>query len=470
MNETIHAKQPVDAIAAAARPSAGAGRAGIDSAVQLRLMALAEASPRAMQLRHLQARADAGGAPLAQLAESRHANDTGLPDQLKSGIESMSGISLDSVKVHYNSPEPAQLNAHAYAQGSEIHLAPGQEKHLPHEAWHVVQQAQGRVQPTRQMKGGPSVNDDRALEAEADAMGSRALATVGSGDLAGQRGASGGAAPVQRVAVDFGHVDQDEDDGHVDGEPQRARLPVEGDLEGPTRQSYESQIEGNPQRYAVYYGESEEATLGGGSSDEESVHASDDEASDPDYSDTVHFGFGRDKLRDGGGRVPGYRRLREHRHHPYARNGKTFDSGVNAPIQMVLKNLTMRSDRSGPYPFDYTLGGNFNIDFSNNVGAGNKNPILGGTQVDLTTGVNQAVNPKSGMTRNGRIVKIAPNGSRAQHFSMADRINPGAAAIRAGKWTWHHLDAPYHMVLVDSNVHNPGYGGFFHWGGMAFWT
>lgn len=79
---------------------------------------------------------------------------SGLPGQLKAGIESLSGMSMDHVKVNYNSDKPAQLNAHAYAQGSDIHVAPGQEQHLPHEAWHVVQQAQGRVQPTMQMKAG----------------------------------------------------------------------------------------------------------------------------------------------------------------------------------------------------------------------------------------------------------------------------------------------------------------------------
>ncbi|WP_235840013.1 eCIS core domain-containing protein [Derxia lacustris] len=104
-------------------------------------------------------------------------NRTGLPDNLKSGVEALSGVSLDSVRVHYNSPQPAQLNAHAYAQGSDIHVAPGQERHLPHEAWHVVQQAQGRVKPTMQMRsaGGTPVNDDPALESEADAMGARAV-------------------------------------------------------------------------------------------------------------------------------------------------------------------------------------------------------------------------------------------------------------------------------------------------------
>lgn len=102
-------------------------------------------------------------------------NNTGMPDNLKSGIENLSGYSMDDVKVHYNSDKPAQLNAHAYAQGTDIHVAPGQEKHLPHEAWHVVQQKQGRVQPTMQMKAGVPVNDDVGLESEADVMGAKAI-------------------------------------------------------------------------------------------------------------------------------------------------------------------------------------------------------------------------------------------------------------------------------------------------------
>ncbi|PIO89955.1 MAG: hypothetical protein COS82_06680 [Zetaproteobacteria bacterium CG06_land_8_20_14_3_00_59_53] len=101
-------------------------------------------------------------------------NNTGLPDNLKNGIESLSGMSMDGVKVHYNSSQPAQLNALAYAQGTDIHVAPGQERHLPHEAWHVVQQAQDRVQPTMQMKDDVPVNDDQSLEHEADVMGGKA--------------------------------------------------------------------------------------------------------------------------------------------------------------------------------------------------------------------------------------------------------------------------------------------------------
>lgn len=105
----------------------------------------------------------------------RKANNTGLPDKLKSGIENLSGHSMDDVKVHYNSSKPAQLNAHAFAQGSSIHIASGQEKHLAHEAWHVVQQKQGRVKPTKQLKSKVNINDDVGLEKEADVMGAKAL-------------------------------------------------------------------------------------------------------------------------------------------------------------------------------------------------------------------------------------------------------------------------------------------------------
>jgi hypothetical protein len=110
-------------------------------------------------------------APVQAKAEP---NQTGMPDSLKAGIESLSGMDMASVRVHANSEKPAQLNALAYAQGNDIHLAPGQEQHLPHEAWHVVQQRQGRVQATTQLQG-VGINDDQALESEADAMGAQAL-------------------------------------------------------------------------------------------------------------------------------------------------------------------------------------------------------------------------------------------------------------------------------------------------------
>ena len=100
-------------------------------------------------------------------------NRTGMPDHLKAGIETLSGFSMDDVRVHYNSDKPATVQALAYTQGTDIHVAPGQERHLPHEAWHVAQQMAGRVEPTTEV-GGMPVNDNADLEHEADVMGAKA--------------------------------------------------------------------------------------------------------------------------------------------------------------------------------------------------------------------------------------------------------------------------------------------------------
>ena len=102
-------------------------------------------------------------------------NKTGMPDELKEGVENLSGEDMSDVKVTYNSDKPAQLQANAYASGNDIHIAPGQEKSLPHEAWHVVQQKQNRVKPTTKTKNGELINDDPAFEKEADVMGEKAL-------------------------------------------------------------------------------------------------------------------------------------------------------------------------------------------------------------------------------------------------------------------------------------------------------
>lgn len=138
-------------------------------------------------------------------------NKTGLPDNLKSGVENLSGHSLDDVKVHYNSDKPGQLQAHAYAQGTDIHVAPGQEKHLPHEAWHVVQQKQGRVKPTMQMKGNINVNDDAGLEREADVMGAKALEKnsgfVTNNINSGTHQYSAESNTVQRWNIQGGNID-----------------------------------------------------------------------------------------------------------------------------------------------------------------------------------------------------------------------------------------------------------------------
>ncbi len=101
-------------------------------------------------------------------------DNTGIPDHLKASIETLSGMDMSDVRVQRNSPKPARLNALAYTQGTEIHLGPGQERLLPHEAWHAVQQKQGRVKPTSSISGIP-LNENQTLEREADRKGATAL-------------------------------------------------------------------------------------------------------------------------------------------------------------------------------------------------------------------------------------------------------------------------------------------------------
>lgn len=103
-------------------------------------------------------------------------NPGGLPIELKRNMEALSGLSLAAVRVHYNSSKPAQLQAFAFTQGTDIHLAPGREQHLPHESWHTIQQMKGRVKPTIQTSD-MSINTDAALESEADIMSAKALNT-----------------------------------------------------------------------------------------------------------------------------------------------------------------------------------------------------------------------------------------------------------------------------------------------------
>ncbi len=96
-------------------------------------------------------------------------NRTGIPSQLKKEYETASGLSLDDVRVHYRSNEPSLLHSYAYTQGNQVHIAPGQERHLPHELGHVIQQKRGIVRPTMQYNG-LAINDQVSLERDADSI------------------------------------------------------------------------------------------------------------------------------------------------------------------------------------------------------------------------------------------------------------------------------------------------------------
>ncbi len=106
---------------------------------------------------------------------------TSMPEDVQAKMENSFGTSFGGVNIHQNDESATQMGALAYTQGNNVHFAPGQynpssqkgQELLGHELTHVVQQREGRVQPTKQGKG-MSVNDSPALEHEADVMGKKA--------------------------------------------------------------------------------------------------------------------------------------------------------------------------------------------------------------------------------------------------------------------------------------------------------
>jgi hypothetical protein len=129
---------------------------------------------------------DGGGyGDLVEAAQEKRApqrlDATGIPATVRAKMEAAFAADFSGVRVHPGSARAAALGAVAYTQGSDIHVAPGHwapyatrgQELLGHELAHVVQQRTGRVLTTAQIKG-VALNQDPALEAEADTMGKRA--------------------------------------------------------------------------------------------------------------------------------------------------------------------------------------------------------------------------------------------------------------------------------------------------------
>lgn len=103
-----------------------------------------------------------------------------IPAPLRTQMERAFNANFANVKLHEGN-HVGSVGAIAYTQGNHIHFAPGQfnpdtrsgQALLGHELAHVMQQRQGRVKPTTQVNGLP-VNDQTALEQEADTLGQKA--------------------------------------------------------------------------------------------------------------------------------------------------------------------------------------------------------------------------------------------------------------------------------------------------------
>ncbi|WP_051313184.1 DUF4157 domain-containing protein [Sporocytophaga myxococcoides] len=122
-----------------------------------------------------------------ELSQSNTSSSGKMPQVVQKKMESSFGQDFSDVNIHTNSSQSKALNAHAFTQGNDIHFAPGKyspesqsgQELLGHELTHVVQQREGRVQPTVQKKGA-NINDDKGLEKEADEMGERSAKGMSS--------------------------------------------------------------------------------------------------------------------------------------------------------------------------------------------------------------------------------------------------------------------------------------------------
>jgi hypothetical protein len=126
-----------------------------------------------------------------------------LPEQLRWVLEQLSGYDLSDVRVYRDSPWPARVSARAFTLGSDVHLSSGAEEALEHQAWHVVQQKQGRVRAIGTVSldvGVVGLNGEETLEREAEAMGRMARSLVRC-DVHLRERASLRTVPVQRPVV-----------------------------------------------------------------------------------------------------------------------------------------------------------------------------------------------------------------------------------------------------------------------------
>lgn len=117
--------------------------------------------------------------------EPAHDDKTGLPDDVRQGMEEAIGGNFSSVQFVTESKKAEEVGALAFTQGKNVEFAPGQFKPdttaglelIGHELTHVDQQDKGTVEPTMEI-GEMLVNDDKSKETEADDKGKAAARLV----------------------------------------------------------------------------------------------------------------------------------------------------------------------------------------------------------------------------------------------------------------------------------------------------
>ena len=158
-------------------------------------------SGRAAQRQVAPARVDDAAAAAASPASGSGAS---LPTDVRDEMSALFGHDFSSVRVQTDG-SAAAIGAVAYTAGHDIFFQPGQydpsgasgRELLAHELAHVVQQADGRVTATAAV-GGVAINDDHALEQEADDAAARVIR--GESVAIGGGGRGGEAVSQRRVA------------------------------------------------------------------------------------------------------------------------------------------------------------------------------------------------------------------------------------------------------------------------------
>ena len=142
-------------------------------------------SPFQLQKAPVQKKSNPSSFPHAINSKSRKPIQRKAKDTKKKGLQKMENAfqqDFSDVNIHENSPSAKAEDAKAYTQGNDIHFAPGEyqpetqkgQELLGHELSHVVQQREGRVPPNTQTETGAPLNDNSALENEADVNGKAA--------------------------------------------------------------------------------------------------------------------------------------------------------------------------------------------------------------------------------------------------------------------------------------------------------
>ncbi len=164
MRQLLH--QPESKIAAVAQPQAVANRK-VSSQMESDM-------PRPIQVKPM-------FRGLSQeLSSAVQGEGEKLPAAVQQKMEAALDADFSDVRVHEGT-EARKIGAIAYTQGSHIHFSPGRydplssigQSLLGHELAHVLQQRKGIVKPNLQMQG-QAINNEPALEHEADVLGQKA--------------------------------------------------------------------------------------------------------------------------------------------------------------------------------------------------------------------------------------------------------------------------------------------------------